>query len=215
MQVAVHPERQALPLGRSDGVVPHGPDIVGEVVGDGVEEVVETVRAPLGVVAAVLTDRCVSGRLHVECLEEARQRVGRVVAAADRGVVQWLAGNPRHDGPGLRETRGRFTDPHGVRDRERQSRGQDGQPPALLALEIRGTFCPRHAHGQLVSKAPLLVDPPAHYFADGQPCKVRVLLLQQVMDQVSGNLDLGVRHTKPDYWGRRVLSRTWRGRARR
>lgn len=58
------PRRRALPLGRRDGVVPHGPDIVGEVVGDhGMEEVVEAVRALLGVVAAALFDRRVSGRL--------------------------------------------------------------------------------------------------------------------------------------------------------
>lgn len=40
----MHPDRRTLPLGRRDGVVPDGPDVVGEVVGDdGMEEVVEAV----------------------------------------------------------------------------------------------------------------------------------------------------------------------------
>ncbi len=104
-------------------------------------------------------------------------------------VVQWLAGNPRHDGPGLREARGRFTDPYRVGDRERQTWGQGRQPPALLALEIRSTLRTRHAHGRLVPKAPLLVVPTTRHFADGRPRKVRMLFPQQVTNQVCGDLD--------------------------
>ena len=59
-------------------------------------------------------------------LEETRQRVGRMGAAADRAVVQRLAGHPRHHGPVLGEALGWFAEPHRGRHRERQARGQHG-----------------------------------------------------------------------------------------
>jgi hypothetical protein len=66
---------------------------------------------------AVRSDRRLGGRLHMERPEEARQPVGRVGAAADRAVVQRLAGNPRHHGPVLGEALGRFAEPHRSRHR--------------------------------------------------------------------------------------------------
>ena len=100
----------------------------------------------------------------------------------------------------LGEALGRFTDPHRDRDRERQARGQHGQPPALLELEIGVGVHALHAHGQLVPEAPHLVAPAARHLADGQPCKVRMLLPQQVADQVCGDLDLGVGHAEKPSW---------------
>lgn len=56
-----------------------------------------------------------------------------------------------------------------------------------------------HAHGQLVPEAPHLVAPAARHLADVQPCKVWMLLLQQVADQVRSDLDLSVGHAKSQY----------------
>ena len=131
--------------------------------------------------------------------EETRQRVGRVGAAADRAVVQRLAGNPRHHGPVLGEALRRFTEPHREGHRERQARGQHREPLPLLELEFRGGVHALHAHGQLVPEAPHLVAPAARHLADGQPRKVWMLLLQQVAHQVCGDLDLGVGHATSQY----------------
>lgn len=79
------PKRRTLPLGRRNGVIPDGPDILGNAAGDnGLEEVVEAAGVLPGVSTAVRTDRRFGGRLHVERSEEARQGLGRVVAAAEQ-----------------------------------------------------------------------------------------------------------------------------------
>jgi hypothetical protein len=68
---------------------PRRPDAGSDVVGgNGLEEVLEAVRAVPGMGSAVGSDRCLGRCLHVERPEETRQRAGRMGAAADRAVVQ-------------------------------------------------------------------------------------------------------------------------------
>jgi hypothetical protein len=90
--------------------------------------------------------------------EEAREGAGRL-GAADRSVVGWFAVNPSRDSPGLGETRRRFAGPHRIRYRQRQTRGQVGQPLLLGAQQGRGTRRARQAHGQLLPETPHAVVP--------------------------------------------------------
>lgn len=84
--------------------------------------------------AAVGSDRRLGGWGNVQRPEEGRRRIGRMGAAADRRVVERLAGNPRHHGPVLGETLGRFTESHRGRHRgrhrQRQARVATADPSA-------------------------------------------------------------------------------------
>ena len=68
-----------------------GSDVVG---GSGLEEVLEAVRAVPGMGSAVRRDRCLGGCLHMQRLQETRQRV------AER-AQGWM---PLLGGPGLAAT---------------------------------------------------------------------------------------------------------------
>lgn len=88
VKVAVQPYRRVLPVGSPKGLVPdvlHIPEDGGNAFGgDVLEYLSEVVRERFEGNAAIWTERCLGGRVHMERLEEARQSVGRAVVA-DRG----------------------------------------------------------------------------------------------------------------------------------
>ena len=122
-----------------------------------------------------------------------------MVAAGDRVAVQRCALNPCHDGPDLGEALRRSTVPHGDRDRQRQTRGQGRQPPALFQLRIRAGVHPLHPDRQLVPEAPHLIAPAARHPTNGQRGQVRMLVPQQVADQILADRHLGFDHAESQY----------------
>ncbi len=137
----MQPYRWPVPSGGSDSIVPDianfPPSVGGDVAGsNGLQILLEAGRALSGVRAAVRTRRCLCGRLHVERCEEADENIGRVIAAADRGAVQWFAGNPRHDGPGLREASGRL--PRSAPGSELEVVGAGGPARAAIGAPCAG-----------------------------------------------------------------------------
>ncbi|MGY4393402.1 hypothetical protein ACVWXB_006701 [Streptomyces sp. TE12347] len=182
VQVAVQPHRRARPDRRGDGVLPDRAD--GVRVGDqphlrgGRESVGERV----GVVgqwspAAVVAQGCPFGSRSVKGRQEGGQGVGRVRGVRHGHAVGGLAGHPGGDDPGTREPLGGLSDALRYGNRQRQARGEDGQPGVLLAQQrVRGRRRPGQPDGEVLAQPPQLVVPAAGTEPHGAVRQVGVLI---------------------------------------
>jgi hypothetical protein len=93
--------------------------------------------------------------------------------------------------PAPRQLAGRPADPHRHGDVDTEPGGQHGQPPLLVAGELRGHLAPGHPHGERVAEPQGHVVPAVRHDAQGQVGKVRVLGLQESAHEVDRDVDVG------------------------
>lgn len=129
--------------------------------------------------------------------QEGGQGVGSLGRARGGGAVGKLARHPGGDDPGPREPLGGLAEALWDGDRQWKVRGEGGQPGVFLAQQlVRGLCRPGQPDGEVVAEPPQLVVPTTRAELQGLIGQVGVLVAQQVPDQLRGDLDLGVGHTK-------------------
>jgi len=202
MQVAVHPERQTLPTRAQRRRSSHTARTSSARLSGttGVERKwSKTVRTPLGVVAAVLTDRLRQRAppRGVALRKPASVSAAWSAAAESRSSPVARRGTHVMNGPGLREN-ARTVPPirtgfgTGRRQVAGPGRAATGAPCAGDPGHLLSAAC---ATANSSPRRHLLVGPTRPTtFADGQPLPrgPGAASCRQVMDQVSGDLDLGV-----------------------
>lgn len=76
-----------------------------------------------------------------------------------------------------------------------QARGEDRQPDVLLEEQsVRALRCPGHPDSEVVAEAPQLVVPATGAERQRAVGQIRMLIAEQVPDQLSANLTLGSGH---------------------
>src|SRR6516164_9202553 len=190
VQVAVDPGRWPGPGIRFRGGVPDstgGPGFgaasyQAEVLGDPAGPARERT-------AAERIDRCIRWSRDVQRREELAERDGgrgQVIGGRQRGD---LAREEGHHAPVPRVTAGGPADPDRRGDRQRKPGSEHGQPALLMHHQFGGKGAPRQPREQVRADRADHVVPPIRQHPQRQAGEIRVLLGQQLPDELNGDID--------------------------